>query len=263
MNNVCISMAIFLLAISHVCGQTDDFRIDTDVFLGDAKEPFAQSVTIFTAGLVYDFPLIGPKEITVFDASRGRFVLLDSDRQVKTTLSTQDLLEFTAAMKVHANKMGGVFAEAAGTQFERKVQDDDDKIMLSTGLLTYRVKGVEPKWEAASRSFQEFADWYARLNATRPGSLPPFARIEVNRTLASQGLIPEEVELTVMPQNRLLGRRLVIRSRHLPYWRLSNTDRKRIDTAGTYMAKFDAVSFREYGLANQVADKRRSERDTD
>jgi len=235
-----------LSAGSAAFAQTDEFRVDTDVFLGDEKEPFAQNITIFTAGLVYDFPLIGPEEITVFDPVRGRFVLLDTQRKVKTTLSTQELLEFAAAMKVQCERKGGVFAVAANPQFEHSGDDADDCVTLRASLLSYRVKGVSPKVESATASYQQFADWYARLNATRPGSLPPFARIELNRIIAEKGWIPEEVELTVTPQSRLIGRKLIIRSRHLPYWRISDTDRKRIDTAGTHMAKFQGVSFKEY-----------------
>ncbi|MCL4204525.1 MAG: hypothetical protein KJ000_18725 [Pirellulaceae bacterium] len=226
--------------------QTDEFRIDTDVFLGDSKEPIAQSVTVFSSGMVYDFPLIGPRETTVFDPGRSRLVLLDADRKVKTTLSTQDLLEFTAAMKVQAEKMGGLLAEAADAQFERESGVADEWLTLRTKMLTYRAKGVEPQIASASALYQQFADWYARLNATRPGSMPPFARIELNRMLVEKGCIPEEVELTVAPERGLMGRKTTIRSRHLPYWRLSNTDRTRIETAGTQMATFSAVTFQEY-----------------
>lgn len=234
--------------------QSDEFRIDTDVLLGNEKQPFAESVTVFTAGLVYDFPLMGPAEITVFDPARGRFVLLDPERQMKTTLTTQELLEFTAAIKVEAQERGGVFAAAADSEFEEQADDGEGWLTLKGRLLAYRAKGQQPQSPSMAASYHDFADWYARLNATRPGSLPPFARIELNRALAHQGLIPEEVELTVSSPNRLLGRKTTIRSRHLPCWSLSNTDRKRIDTAGTYMAKFQAVSFQEY--RQPVSEKR-------
>jgi hypothetical protein len=236
---------IFLGACAAVA-QTDEFRIDTDVFVGENKEPIAQSVTVFSSGMVYDFPLIGPREITVFDPGRGRFVLLDADRKVKTTLSTQDLLEFTAAMKVQAEKMGGLLAGASDAQFERETDSAGEWLTVRTKLLTYRAKGIEPRIVSAAASYQQFADWYARLNATRPGSMPPFARIELNRMLVEKSLIPEEVELTVAPERGLMGRKTTIHSRHLPYWRLSNTDRSRIEAAGTQMAKFPAVSFQEY-----------------
>jgi hypothetical protein len=229
--------------------QHEPFRIDTDVFSGDDPEPFAQSITIFSEGMVYDFPQMGPGEITVFDPARGRIILLDGQRRVKTTVSTHELLEFTAAMKVKLTQMGGVMADTTDNPVEKESGGDDQWYVLGNRLVTYRVRGIEPRFDEAAARYQQFADWYARLNATRPGSMPPFLRIELNRALVQHGLIPEEVELIVTPERGLMGRDTTIRSRHLPYWRLSNTDRQRIETAGHQMAKFTAVSFQEYRQA--------------
>jgi len=252
--------ALWIPAFSLLAGQIpampamgEDFRIETDVFLGAEKEPVAQSVTLFSGGLVYDFPLIGPQEITVFDASRGRFILLDVPRKTKATLLTQELLEITAAIKVQAQELDGVFAFAADPQFKREYDEQAGWLTLSSSLLSYRAKGVKPQVPEAAATYRDFADWYARLNATRPGNLPPFARLELNRVLGERQEVPEEVELTVEPKNRWAGRKLVVHSRHIFNWRLSNTDRKRIDTAGSYMADFEAVGFQEYRQPLQLA----------
>jgi hypothetical protein len=228
--------------------QAEDFRVETDVFLGGEREPVAQNVTLFSGGLVYDFPLIGPQEITVFDSGRGRFVLLDVPRKTKATLTTQELLQTTAAIKVQAQELDGVFAFAADPQFQVEAGGQEGWLTLSSSLLSYRAKGIKPRLTATADTYREFADWYARLNATRPGNLPPFPRLELNRSLAERQQVPEEVELTVEPKNRWAGRKLVVRSHHIFNWRLSNTDRKRIETAGTYMADFQALSFQEYRL---------------
>lgn len=240
--------ALSLLAgqVPMVASQAEDFRVETDILLGGEKEPVAQSVTLFSGGLVYDFPLIGPQEITVLDSGRGRFVLLDVPRKTKTTLTTQDLLQTTAAIKVQAQELDGVLAFAADPQFKSESDGQDGWLTLSSSLLSYRAKGIKPKLAATADAYRDFADWYARLNATRPGNLPPFPRLELNRVLAERQQVPEEVELTVEPRNRLAGRKLVVRSHHIFNWRLSNTDRKRIETAGTYMADFQAVGFQNY-----------------
>lgn len=245
--------ALWIPALSLLAGQVpvtaaqpDDFRVETDIFLSGEKEPVAQSVTLFSGGLVYDFPLIGPQEITVFDGSRGRFVLLDVPRKTKTTLTTQELLQTTAAIKVQAQQLDGVFAFAADPQFKREADGEEGWLTLSSSLLSYRVKGIKPKLAVTADAYRDFADWYARLNATRPGNLPPFPRLELNRALAERQQVPEEVELTVEPKNRWAGRKLVVRSHHIFNWRLSNTDHKRIETAGTYMADFQAINFQDY-----------------
>ncbi len=246
-------MGVLLLSAVSTSAQSLEFRVDTDVFLGEEKEPFAENVTIFKAGLVYDFPLSGPREITVFDPSRGRFVLLDVEREVKTTLTTQELLEFVAAMKVHAQEMGGLFAAAADPQFEERFDSSTGWINLQAPTLSYRARGQQPELDLAAARYREFADWYARLNATRPGSLPPFARIELNRVMAERGRIPAEVELTLESQEAERVRRVVLRSRHFPFWRLSATDHKRLEAAGAQMAQFRAIRFSEYRQAWQRA----------
>ena len=242
-------------AIAASVAHADEFRVETFVYVGNQKEAIAQNVTFFTNGLVYDFPLTGPEEITVFDASRGRFVLLDCRRKVKTTLTTKDLIEFTSAQKAHAAEADGVFAFAANPRFQHKYDTETDSLTLTGKLMTYRAKGMRPKIETAVSTYRDFADWYARLNATRPGSLPPFARFELNKAIAEKGMIPKEVELTVAPKMRIVGRKLVMRSRHMANWRLSDTDRERIETAGTYLVSFQPVSFKDYRAEAQVAAK--------
>jgi hypothetical protein len=234
----------------------EEFRVETDVFVGSQKKPVAQNLTLFTSGLVYDFPLMGPSDIAVLDPSRGRFVLLDTQRKLKTTLTTQELLEFTAAMKAQAQEAEGVVGFAVNPHFEQSFDEAAGRLTLASKWMTYRLQGRKPKQPDAVGIYRQFADWYARLNATRPGNLPPFARLELNKASAERGLIPEEVELTVAPSNRLVGRTLVVRSRHLINWRLANTDRQRIEEAGDHLVNFQAVKFREYYQDDQLAAKR-------
>jgi hypothetical protein len=235
--------------------QADEFRVETDVYVGNQEKPIAENVTLFTNGLVYDFPLTGPEEITVFDPSRGRFVLLDCRRKVKTTLTTRDLVEFTSALKAHAAETDGVFAFAANPRFRHEHDPKTEWLTLSGDSMTYRAKGITPNSESAVSTYRSFADWYARLNATRPGSLPPFARLKLNEAIAKEGWIPKEVELTVTPKMRVVGRKLVMRSHHAAVWQLSATDRDRIDKAAGHMVSFQAVGFQDYRKESQVAAK--------
>jgi hypothetical protein len=233
----------------------EEFRVETDVFVGSQKKPVAQNLTIFTSGLVYDFPLMGPNEIAVLDPTRGRFVLLDVSKKVKTTLTTQEILEFTASMKARTQDAEGVVGFAANPQFEQSFDDQTGRLTLSSKLMTYSMKGNKPKQNSAAEAYRQFADWYARLNATRPGNLPPFARLELNKAVFERGLVPEEVELTVAPNSRLLGRTLTIRSHHMINWALPGTDRKRIDEAGDFLVNFQAVQFQEYRRTEQLVAK--------
>ena len=105
-----------------------------------------------------------------------------------------------------------------------------------------RARGEQPPQPTAVTRFREFADWYVRLNAIRGGNPPPFARIRLNDELARLGWIPEEIERSTGS-----GRRAsVVRCRHLSVWELSSKDRQWIETAGEYMARFQALSPQAY-----------------
>src|SRR5262245_48834088 len=82
-----------LVALATV--EAQEFRVDSEVFAGQEKQPFLETLTIFTSGIAYDFQLTQPREITVFDPGRGRFTMLDETRQVKAVVTTADLFQFT------------------------------------------------------------------------------------------------------------------------------------------------------------------------
>jgi hypothetical protein len=236
-----VPLAILLASCTNA--SAEEFRIDTDVFVDEETEPVVETLTIFSDGIVYDFLLNGVEEITLFDRKRKRLVLMDTQRRVKTELSTDSILGFVAQMQAHLNEAQRAFLLAE--ELEVKTEDPDT-ITLRNDRVAYRANGIQPKMHAAALEYQQFADWYARLNAMRLGNLPPFARIRLNDELASRGLIPKSIERTVTRKKGLKEITQTLRSQHLPNWRLSNSDRRLIDKAGTYMAAFPTVSFREY-----------------
>jgi hypothetical protein len=242
-------MAVLLSPPGTLTAQ--NFRIESEVFLGKEKEPVSESLTLFHGGVVYDFLLTAPEEISVFDPLRSRFVLLDVTRRVKATLTLDDLQAATEAIKTGADaKQHEYFLSP---QFEQTFDAETLWLTLTSKHIIYRVKGITPRDAEAVERYQLFADWYARLNATRPGNLPPFARIELDRALAQRRLVPEEVELTLLPKNRLLGRKIELHSKHAFIWELGQTDFKRIETAGQYLATFETVSFQRYREPSGVA----------
>ena len=123
--------------------------------------------------------------------------------------------------------------------------------------MTYHAKGIKPKPADAAERFRQFADWYARLNAVRPGNPPPFGRLELNELLASHGLVPEEIERTFVREKRLTNQTQRARSRHLFVWTLSGTDRKRIEKASECLTSFESVAPAQYWRAPSVASRTR------
>lgn len=230
------------LATTRVAGQ--DFRVETDVFADDAKEPIVQNLTLFAGGVIYDFLLTEPEEVTLLDLSRARLVLLSPGKKLRTDLPTDQVLKFVAMLKTQSPSARLV--ALIDPQFEESYDEMTHRLRLTSKHVIYEVKYVEPKATDAARRYQEFADWYARLNSMRPDNPPPFGRIRLNKVLADKNLMPEEVTRTVVMKSGLLEKRYTATSRHLVNWQLTNTDRKRIDDVGEYLTSFRSVPFRDY-----------------
>jgi hypothetical protein len=256
----CLSLAAVIAVVvavappNVVTGQ--EFRIDTEIFVGDEKEPASETLTIFSQGIVYDFLLTGPEEITLLDTVRGRFTLLDPARKQRCSLSVQDVLQQSLSLEAHAiESKDALFAFAATPRFETAAEEATEngqpvvRLSFVARPLEYAVRARPSDRPEVVAAFRCFADQFARLNALRPGHLPPAARLEVNKALAERKLLPLEITRTITPANPL-GKKLVVRSRHLANWTLSGEDRKKIDRAGTYLAEFAAVGFEEYRTAS-------------
>ena len=120
--------------------------------------------------------------------------------------------------------------------------------------MKYRAKGYAADDKAGLSVYQDFANWYVRLNAIDPRNRPPFARLELNKAVAKQDMIPEQVELSFKPEG-LLGGKIEVRSRHYVIWKLSETDRKRIESANAHWVEFEEVSVQQFYNVNAVADR--------
>lgn len=245
---------VFLLASLTFSAplSAQEFRIETDVFVDDQKEPVQETLTIFFDGIVYDFLLTGVEEITVFDSQRNRLVLMDERRQVKTELAMSAILSYTAQMETRLGEPDKQYL--LGKEVRTNVEDGG-WLTMANDQVTYRAEGIEPKDPHVAAQYQQFADWYARLNAMRMGNLPPFMRIQLNAELASKNQIPKTIERTLVQKKGLKKVKQTLCSRHLANWRLSTTDRKMIDRATSNMAAYRTVSFQEYLQVPEVAAK--------
>jgi len=145
-----------------------------------------------------------------------------------------------------------LFAFASNPKFTETAEDFQEnsqpltRVILDSPLIRYEVKGQQPKFPQAVREYKEFATWYARLNALRPGNLPPEARIKLNHSLADRGLIPLEVIRTVTASARVGNKKLEVRSRHLVNWTLSGKARKEMKRADDLLVEFTTVSVDDY-----------------
>ena len=199
---------------------------------------------------------MGPngEEITIFDIPRGSITLVDKQRKMQTSISTSQLMAFMATVKSQpqASTKGN---QLVSPQFKEQYETTKKVLTLADEKLTYRVRGIRPKHPEFVERFQFFADWYARLNATRFGNPPPFGRIKLNQSLSKHGLIPAEVERTVV-LNGANQAAQKMRSHHLTNWQLTDTDHKRIEQAKTCLQTYPKVPPERYwqiGQANSTA----------
>jgi hypothetical protein len=249
-----VTQALAALLLVPAATSAEDFRVETDVFVGEARQPVAETLTLFSGAVVYDFVLTDPKEMTVLDFQLGRIFLLNPESKIKSSVSTEELLSFTAAIRARAqnDKKKQLF----GTEFTGDLNKESGEVLLEGENLSYRASGKLPKFSVATKKYRDFADWYARLNAARPGNPPPFGRIELNRRLFDGGLVPVEIVRSL----RLLGERRVVKSRHVFTWLLSSTDVKRIDVAGQAMETYEDVSLPKYWGLDSAPDPRNGDR---
>jgi hypothetical protein len=192
----------------------------------------------------------------VFDPPRAQFTLLDETRRVKATVRTQDLMEVTLDLETHAVQgKSPLLAFAARPTFETTSEEvkengqDLVRLTLAGKPLTYTSLGIKPQRPEAAKLYRYFADWYARLNATRPPNLPAGARLALNEELAKRELLPREITRITTPDNVLaipLAKKEEVKSQHLVNWTLSGEDGKKIERAHDAMATFKQVSYDEY-----------------
>jgi hypothetical protein len=132
----------------------------------------------------------------------------------------------------------------------------DNVLTLTSPQFKYVVTCVKPERSGAEQRYREFADWSARLNGIRPGNLPPFPRMELDQSLAAQGMLPEEIKRTITTSYLTGPRTETVRSRHLFNWTLSARDRALIEEVGDHLVKYRPASPEDYlGLAKKMAKK--------
>jgi len=226
------------------------FRVETDIYFEDSKQPAKQTLTLFYEGVFYDFDRDQPNSITVIDPNGRRIVLLDRDRNVQTRISMDEILGMEAQVQqqLAESEMRRMVPTAEGTRFDSATMT----MNVSAEALVYKAKCLRPEGEDFARQYADFADWSARLNAfysDRP--LPPFARLVLNRELAKQGLFPSEIQRVSTSR----GRKSVVTSKLLANWAISKDDVTRVEKVGTMLVDFKMVDAKTFRQATETAQK--------
>jgi hypothetical protein len=225
----------------------EDFRISTEIFVGDKKkneESVSKTTTLFHSGVVYDF-LDKPEQTAVFrkpgGGKTGRFILLDKERRVRTELSTDQLAGAMNKITNWAARERDPFLKfAANPQFEETFDRSTGQLLLASHEMSYTIKTEPADAPEALSEYREFLDWYARLNALLHAGPPPGPRLRVNAALANYRVVPVSVELA------RAGEKEKLRAEHEFTWLISKQDMARIDDACAALAAYRSVTNEEY-----------------
>jgi hypothetical protein len=246
----CVVLTAVFLVTSNVHGA--DFRLHTKVYQEEVETPVSQNTTLFRGGLVYDF-ISDPLEITIYDRPHGdkpgRFILLDAARQVQTEVQLADVQQFMERVSGWAAARDDALVNfLARPQFKEERLPEDDGWQYTSTWMTYRIKTLPAGDDAIFRQYDDFSDWFVRLNTMLTiRSRPPYglARLAVNASLRPRKEIPEEVTLTVTT-NRLLRKQITYRTAHQLTTLVSSSDLAKIADVEDYRVRFKKVTLEEY-----------------
>ncbi len=223
-------------------GTTGGFRVVTDIFFGTKKEPAQQSLTLFSAGVAYDISFDDPNQITVVDPGRARIVLLNKALQTQAAIDLNELQRFIDS----ARKAAETSELAEYLKGADKISVTDSGVSVGDSVLEYHTTLQQPREPLMAQQYAQAADAFQLLNGWRSG-MPPFARLSLNRVVAEQHAIPEEITRTTSSGRG--KQKDIVRCRLHTNWRLSKDDERQIADIGSMLAGYQQVTAAEFFAA--------------
>lgn len=166
----------------------------TEVFQGDAKHPAETHQIAFQNGIYYDFPTAEGQPWTIFDLPQSRVILLDRERQQRTSIPTDDLVRLTARAQ---SEITDAEQRARFGMDAQPIQSGETQFSLRYDDTEYHITGVRADDTDVAAQYGRFVDWVCRLNIARPKGVPPFARMKLNALMTQQNVLPRETTVTI------------------------------------------------------------------
>lgn len=221
-------------------GVAPSFRVEIEIFEGTQVKPQSQHLLLFDSGVIYDLPIGVGTTVTFFDPLRSRVMLLHKTQRVRTSISTESLIQISAQARAAAIDAGAVKSLGLNARVAPAVTSNGFSIEF--GDTKYSVTSQQTLSEGVAAEFAAFTVWACRLNLARQVGSPPFARMTMAEFLAAEKVLPRQIALEV---RRGLKTR-IYRAEHLYVGRLSDLDRKKISEVGEMIASFEEVEFAEF-----------------
>jgi hypothetical protein len=231
-----------LMMLSPAPAIAATFRVTTRIFEGVQVEAAAEHLLLFDQGLVYDFPQVETRYVTVYDAAQGRVTLLDRQTQVQSALRVIDLINVTAQARAAAQTPEQQEQLGLHAKVEQSAQGDG--YSLRFGNLEYHMTTQRPEDPSVAADFARFADLASRLNLVRRLGLPPFGRMTLNSHVASLSELPRETKLTMRRGEELQE----FRSTHdlEVLSEITGDDQKRIEEVRGMQALYRHVEIKDF-----------------
>ena len=236
-----LGLAVVLLVPSWGL-QAATFRVTTKIFEAGKLDAEAEHIILFQEGLVYDFPQIETRYVTVFDPAQRRVTLLDRQTQVQTTLSTESLVDVTAQARAAARTPQQQEQLGLLAQVERSAKVSGYTVRF--GGIEYHVTTQRPGDPTVAADFARFADLAARLNIVRRLGPPPFGRMTLNQHIASKSELPLETTLTLHRGDETQEFRSTHQLEELDA--ITAEDQKLIDEARGMLAIYAQVEMKDF-----------------
>ncbi len=244
----CLVAAPVDLAVAQI-DRDIEFKIDTKVYFGDSKESAIENKTIFSQGLIFDFPLAAgnafPDEVLVYDSNQKTISLLDLKRQLQLKLLDVQLKKMVEGVRQQMATDDRSRAMLEQT-FEEKI-DTEKSLLTLTGDqdMTYQLHGQKPESDRILSAYFEFLDVFTRVQITDPKKLPPFARLRLNESIRRVGWIPDRVDINV-GENAFFPEPFKARTEHKLTLAVTERDRSEIALAKKSWAVLPEVSLTKY-----------------
>ena len=241
----------------------DAARLDSS-----GREPvIASTFSLFHGGRVYDY-VEAAAEVVIFEPSSKRFIVLNTDRGVYTTIvfeelkrllnargpTTQEYIEeLRAQQSPETERVVRMLEFQLHPKFERTYDNGTGSLSLKSPSWKYSVS-TRP-WDDAEQleRYLAYTDWTAQLNyILHPSSMFPEPRLALNAELRKiGGRIPVVVQLDLRPDQRL-----ILRAEHQFVRNLNDHDRSLINEwnealKGTTLKELPFRSYQETVLAYQ------------
>lgn len=215
------------------------FQVTIEVFAtvdGQNNQLQDRHLVIFQNGKAYDFSLFEPRDVTVIDPAKSQVTLLSRVNHVQSTIASEALVRTAAQLRVYAKNQQ--LEERLGINAKtQRVASQPGAYQISFSDFQYQATAAAPKMGHQPARFAEFTDAVARVNLIRRLGTPPFARIDLGRTIAADGLIPETVTLQIQSGNH----KRTFLSRYTFKNDLSPESQKRLDEVAGMMTLYREV----------------------